>query len=506
MRRADDGWWLACANVRIRRASLPFSLALVASCAPASQRAVMPAAPAADTIPRAITDAIPSGPIPSTLGLVIRQVASFPKSEPVPAPTDRRLMRHARINHLGEIPDGSGRKYVPDLNGTMYLLAGSTPTVYLDMKAEVGPDFFSGRGMGSGFTFVTFHPEFATNGRFYTVHSEGFAALTTRPPDYPPQRSTGVQSVLLEWTATDPRADVFKGSRREILRLSFAGFVHGIQQVDFNPSAQRGDGDYALLYVAVGDGGIGVGTTVAQDPGVPYGKILRIDPEGRNAPNGRYGIPASNPFVGRAGTLGEIYASGMRDPHRFSWDPGGNHRMFLAHIGEHHVEAIYDVRAGDNYGWSEREGSLVFDKTDRCSLYSLPPDDAKRGFVYPLAGYAHTRPPGVRCGTDLGYAISGGYVYRGDAIPALRGKYLFGDIVDGRVMYAEERDMRRGGSLATIHELAIFDEAGREAGMAAVAGDRRVDLHIGRDAEGELYFLSKANGRMWKVIGTRPRN
>jgi glucose/arabinose dehydrogenase len=238
---------------------------------------------------------------------------------------------------------------------------------------------------------------------------------------------------------------------------------------------------------------------------VPHGKILRIDPAGKNGVNGRYGIPSSNPFVGKPGALGEIYASGMRDPHRFSWDPGGSHRMFLAHIGEHHVEAIYDVRAGDNYGWSEREGSLVFNPSDPCSLYSLPADDAKKGFVYPLAAYDHKRPPGVRCGADLGYAVSGGYVYRGTAVPALQGKYVFGDIVDGRVMYTEERDMRRGGSRATIYQLGIFDESGREISLAIAAGDPRVDLHIGRDGDGELYFLSKANGTVWKVVGSRVR-
>ena len=101
--------------------------------------------------------------------------------------------------------------------------------------------------------------------------------------------------------------------------------------------------------------------------------------------------------------------------------------------------------------------------------------------------------------------MSGGYVYRGAAVPALQAKYVFGDIVDGRVMYAEERDMRRG-SLANIHQLAIFDESEREISLAIAAGNPRVDLHIGLDGDGELYFVNKANGTVWQVVGTRIRN
>jgi hypothetical protein len=255
----------------------------------------------------------------------------------------------------------------------------------------------------------------------------------------------------------------------------------------------------------VGDGGIGTSTSVPQDLSVPFGKILRIDALGTNGANGKYGVPRINPFVGKTGALGEIFAYGMRDPHRFSWDPAGQHRMLLGHIGERHVEGIYDLRSGDNLGWSEREGPLVFDKNEPCHLYELPSDDAKYAFTYPVAAYDHNPPPGYPCNADVGHAVSGGFVYRGKGVRALAGKYLFADIVDGRVMYTEEREMRRspGARRARIHELLVFDSTGRAVSMAQLVGDKRVDLRFGRDAEGELYLLSKANGTVWKIVGTR---
>ncbi|WP_369372275.1 PQQ-dependent sugar dehydrogenase [Promicromonospora sp. Populi] len=467
------------------------------------------ATPAATAETGPITDPAPEE-IQSTLGLVLQEYAQFPKTEPIPAPIDRRLMRHARINALGELPDGSGRTYVPDLNGPLYFVQdGGEPQVYLDVAARFAPEFFSGRGMGSGFGFAAFHPDFEDNGTFYTVHSErpGNAGPPSDPTTYPPQNPTFLHSVVTEWVADDPSADVFTGTSREVLRLGFAGQVHAIQQIDFNPTARPGDEDYGLLYLAVGDGGIGVGTGVPQDRATPAGKILRIDPAGTNGPGGTYGIPPSNPFVDTPGTLGEIYAIGMRDPHRFSWDQESRHddaRMLLGHIGEHAIEAVYDVQAGDNFGWGVREGKYVFDSTDRCNLYPLPENDAELGFTYPVVAYDHDPPPGWSCTADSGYAISGGFVYRGDDrdLRALKGKYLFTDLVEGRVFYAEESQMRRGRAEAQMYELALYDTDGTRKRMPDFTGDERADLRMGRDSAGDLYLIAKANGKIWKVVDT----
>ncbi|MFS8478624.1 MAG: PQQ-dependent sugar dehydrogenase [Micromonosporaceae bacterium] len=460
-----------------------------------------------------IYDPIPESPIQSTLGLVLEEFAAFPKSETYPGPpVDQRLMRHARINYLGEVPDGSGRLFVPDLNGNLYLLEDRTPHVYLDVRAAFAPAFFSQRGLGQGFGFVAFHPEFATNGKLYTVHTEQ-AALAPRAPDLVAQPNTAFHGVVTEWTAADPAAATFQGTRREVLRLGFGGQVHGIQQIDFNPTAKPGDEDYGLLYLAVGDGGRGTTTDDPQNLAMPHGKLLRIDPLGTGGANGQYGVPATNPFVATAGALGEIYAVGMRDPHRFSWDPGAGNRMFLGHIGEHAIEAIYEVRAGDNFGWSEREGAFVWDASaaNPCDrIYPLPADDHRYGYTYPVAAYDHDPPPTWNCRSDVGRAVVGGFVYRGKQVPELKGKYVFGDIVDGRVFYTEAAQMRRNKKrMAPIHQMMLFDTTGRHVTMQQLAGagapgdPNRVDLRFGSDAAGELYLLAKANGKIWKVVGTR---
>ncbi|MEV0227113.1 PQQ-dependent sugar dehydrogenase [Streptomyces sp. NPDC050704] len=466
----------------------------------------LPAATARAAEP--ITDPIPERPAASGIGLTVEEYAAFPKTEPTPGPvTDPRLVRHARINYLSELPDGSGRMAVPDLNGKLYLVEdGGTPQVYLDISATFAPAFFASSGLGQGFGFVTFDPAFKRNGRFYTVHTER-ASDTTAQPDMRQAATTAYHGVVTEWTADDPAAGTFGGSRREILRIGFAGTIHGIQQIDFNPTARPHDKDHGLLYLAVGDGGRGARNTEPQSLSLPHGKILRIDPRGTDSANGKYGIPAANPFTGTPGALGEIYAYGMRDPHRFSWDPGGRHRMYLGHIGEHAIESVYEVRAGDNLGWSEREGPFVFDRaaTDPCArILPLPEDDEQYGYTYPLAAYDHDPPAGWNCTSDVGRAIVGGFVYRGHDVPELRGKYVFGDLVDGRLLFADASDLRRGSAeLARLYELMLYDESGERVTMRDLAGDARVDLRFGRDGDGELYLLSKANGRIWKVTGAR---
>ncbi len=455
----------------------------------------------------AVYDPVPTEPVTSKLGLVLTEYAGFPQSVTNPPLIDQRLNRVARINTIMEVPDGSGRRAVPDLNGNLYLVENGVPHVYLDVAATFAPEFFSGRGLGQGFGYVAFHPDFRRNGLFYTIHTE-LASIVTEAPDYQ-QAGVLYHGVINEWKATDPTADTFAGTHRELLRIGFGGQVHGIQEINFNPTARRGSADYGKLYLAVGDGGLGVNNTDPQNLALPHGKLLRIDPAGRNAPNGKYGIPRDNPFVANPSAAGEIYSYGYRDPHRFSWDRATG-KLYLGHIGEHAIEAIYEVRRGDNMGWSEREGAYVFDKTPATAcdrLFPLPADDS--GYVYPVAAYDHNPAPDWNCTADVGVAVAGGFVYRGQDVPALRGKYVFGDLVDGRVLYTEASEMRRGRTPATIHRLNLFTAAGipvrmQDLSSPGAPGDpHRVDLRFGADAQGELYILAKANGKIWKVTGTR---
>jgi hypothetical protein len=469
------------------------------------------AAPALAQEGPAVHDPVPEQAIQSGLGLQLKEFTRLPQSSTYPGPpSDQRLVRYNRINYIGSVPDGSGRMYVPDLNGKLYFVEHGVPHTYLDVGETFKPAFFSQRGLGQGFGFVAFHPDFKRNGKFYTVHVEQ-ASLATRQPDLTAEPNTVFHGVVTEWTADDPSADTFHGTHREVLRLGFNGQVHGIQQIDFRPEAKRGDPDHGLLYIAAGDGGIGVSTDIPQRMDLPQGKVLRIDPLGHDSANGQYGIPKGNPFVGRAGALGEIYALGFRDPHRFSWDPKDG-RMFLGHIGEHAIEAVDQVTPGANFGWSDREGPFVFDRTpsNPCDrLFPLPADDAKNGFTYPVAAYDHDPPPDWNCTSDVGHGIIGGFVYRGHNVPALRGKYVFADLVTGRIFYTNAKDMRNGAPRAPIYELMLYDAAGNRVNTKQFMNDggtgdpNRVDPRFGRDADGELYLLSKGNGRIWKITGTR---
>ncbi len=459
-----------------------------------------------------IADPIPEDPIPSRLALQLTEVASFPKSDPVPPTTDPRIMRHARINYLGEVPDGSGRFFVPDLNGMLYLVKRGTPTPYLNVGAYAGADFWNHRGIGNGFGFVTFHPDFKRNGRFYTVHTEARDALT-KTPDLPAQTNPQVHGVITEWTAARPSADTFVGTHREIFRLALRNYFHGIQEINFNPTAHRYSEDYGLLYVAVGDGGGGVSGAGSAEPGDP----VRQDPADRPARHGQRQRPlrraeeqpvrrttrrarrdlrvrAAQPApvqLGSAPDLGLQHAPAAQ-PH-----VPGRHRR-AQHRGDLRGEARRQLRL-------DRPRGPVRHPRRRpdCSVYPLPADDAKFGYTYPVAGYDHERPPDSPPCRDHGYGVIGGFVYRGHAVPALRGKYVFGEDVHGNVFYTETQEMRRGGKLATIHEFQLLDRTGKRVTMADLAGDVRVDLRFGTDRAGELYILSKANGKIWKVTGSR---
>ena len=195
------------------------------------------------------------------------------------------------------------------------------------------------------------------------------------------------------------------------------------------------------------------------------GSILRIDPLGSNSANGNYGIPVDNPFVGDPDlqhtlgidesttpldeTLGEVWAFGLRNPHRFSWDTGlnGTANMFISDIGQASIEEINLGVAGANYGWRDREGTFATDPFNEYILNALPGNDALFGYNYPVAQYDH----------DEGNAVVGGFVYRGQAISTLQGKYIFGDLVNGRMFYTDVDEMTPG-SQATVHELTLFHD------------------------------------------------
>ena len=237
---------------------------------------------------------------------------------------------YARIQHLRPMGDGSGRLALNDTRGLVYLTDehGRTPTTFLDIRdQDVGFDdsMFPNE---SGLVSVAFHPQFgyegtAGFGKFYTAYSANSGSGIA---DYLDDAADSHESVIREWAVTDPSADVFSGSSREVFRIGQFAPNHNIGTIAFNAHAEAGSPDYGMLYVCLGDG------SAAHDPrdhgqslAVPQGAIIRIDPLADDGTKG-YGIPPDNPFVGRDGVAPEILAYGLRHPQHFSWDTAG--RLF----------------------------------------------------------------------------------------------------------------------------------------------------------------------------------
>jgi hypothetical protein len=412
----------------------------------------------------------------------------------------------ARINFLREAPDGSGRLFVNDLRGALYVIDGDAPSTYLDLGLVFSPHFKSAPDIATGFVSFALHPEFASNGRLYTVHTE---FVNGTPNLVPPKAIPIVQHVVLsEFTATTPSSNVFSGTRRELMRIASPHTSHNTQEVAFNPRAGPGDPDYGLLYVANGE----YGATAAGDPDqlqrldTVYGALLRIDPLGgpfmRGATAYDYGIPPDNPWVdGDPDTLDEIWAHGFRNSHRLTWDPESG-ALFAADIGQDHREEINRIRPGANYGWPFREGNLALDPfTDLGAVFPLPPDDGMFGYTYPVAQYTH----------EDGVAIAGAVAYRGSTIPALDGRLLFGDIVTGRLWSAAIDDLETAddgdpSTLAPLSDVTIEYEGEQTTLLEIVRGalnapaTSRTDLRLHVDQAGEPFLTTKQDG----IIRTLP--
>lgn len=427
-----------------------------------------------------------SNPIPDTIPLSNLVVTLKPVVQ-IPASSDNGNKPLARITKMDFQP-GSKDLFVVDLRGKLYRLQNGKPEVYLDMK-KLKSDFINEPGLATGFGSFAFHPDFQQNGLLYTTHTET-ANAAMADFAYNDSIKVTLQWVLTEWKAADPKAATFTGKGRELFRVNMVSGIHGVQEITFNPLAKKGDKDYGLLYIGIGEGG-------AVENGYPFlahsrdkiwGTVLRIDPKGRNSSNGCYGIPADNPFVndGKENERKEIYAYGFRNPHRITWDRSGD--MFVSNVGHGNIESINLILPGHDYGWPLREGNFVIDLTGNLNkVYPLPSNDTACHVTYPIAEYDH----------DEGKAISGGYEYWGSAVPRLKGKFLFGDIPTGRLFYTDMTDMQQGKH-AAIKEWRIRID-GHIKSLKDICGSDRVDLHFGRDLNGELYILTKADGRIYKL-------
>jgi len=424
-------------------------------------------------------------PIPDTIkssDLVVdlNLVTQIPRSSDEPPLT--------RITKLDYQPN-TGDLFILDLRGKLYRLQNGEQKVYMDM-VSLKPKFINQPGLATGFGSFAFHPEFSKNGLFYTTHTEPPASAKA-DFSYPDSIPVLLQWVLTEWK-TDPGAFPFSGTGREILRIDMPTAIHGMQEITFDRLAKPGDKDYGLLYIGIGDGGSAeIGhALVSPIPDKIWGSIIRIDPSGNNSKNGKYGIPGNNPFYKTENekSVPEIYAWGFRNPHRISWSKSG--QLLAVNIGEHNIEALNIIEAGHFYGWPIREGTFLerfFYNTGK--IYPLPDNDSVYHVTYPVAQFDH----------DEGVAISGGFEYRGTAIPQLAGKYLFGDIASGKLFYVNMKDLKLGKQ-ATIKKWKISFK-GVPTTLAQLCGNDRVEMRFGMDSKGELYLLTKADGKVYKLVG-----
>lgn len=328
-----------------------------------------------------------------------------------------------------------------------------------------GPGSFDERGLLG----LAFHPDYRTNGRLYTYTSEpvaGPADFSTMPDEVEPNH----QGVLREWRVRNPRrvTSTVGTAGRVLLRIDEPQFNHNAGAIVFGP-----DG---YLYIAIGDGGAaddqGDGHAVGgngQDlsDGNVLGKILRIDPNGVNSANGKYGIPADNPFVGSDGA-DEIFAYGFRNPFRMSFTGS---TLIAADVGQNDIEEVDVVVAGGNYGWPVKEGTFLFDMNgDDSGFTTVDSPGVPVGMIDPIAQYDH----------DEGISIAGGFTYGATDIGALRGSYVFGDFsrsfvpADGRLFHL--------GSGDEILELVL--------GSGPLG---QYLMGFGQDRRGNIYVLTSDN-------------
>jgi mono/diheme cytochrome c family protein len=428
----------------------------------------------------ALPDPVPAKIASSGLRLSLEEVMTAPASgDKVPL---------ARINKMVVLPGKKDRLFLEDLRGTLYEIVDNKLQVYMQMAKE-RPGFIHTPGLATGFGSYAFHPDFYKNGFFYTTHTEKANAA---PADFAYADSIKVtlQWVLTEWKITDPTSNVFAGTGREMMRVNMVSPIHGVQEITFNPHAKASSPDYGLLYIGVGDGG-------ATENGFPFicndkthiwSSVLRIDPRGTNSKNGRYGIPAINPYAqdNDPNTLGEVFCRGFRNPNRISWTPDG--KMLISDIGHHNVEELNIGVAGADYGWPEREGTFVMNyRAKMDKIYALPENDQAMHYTYPVAMYDH----------DEGNAFSAGFVYSRTDIPLLTGKYIFGDIVNGRVFFVENNQLKLGKQ-APIEEMQI-EVGGKVTNFQELSGSKKTDLRFGLGLDNVFYIYTKADGRIYRI-------
>jgi glucose/arabinose dehydrogenase len=433
-------------------------------------------------VPDPIPDPIPTGRLTVQLEMVAAGLAN-PVTGAV-APGDRKGL------YIGE---QSGRIWRVPVRGD------GVPTLFADLSSLVLPlgCFFINYDE-RGLFGIAFHPDYRRNGLLYTFASVPPLGQPALPPNQCNSLTPDHDNVVTEWRVEDPRSRhpmVDPASAREVLRNPHPQFNHNGGELRFGP-----DG---YLYISIGDGGNaddqGPGHAAggnAQDLSSLNGKILRIRPDARWEPAG-YGIPKGNPFVGMPGARGEIWALGFRNPYKMSFDRKTGH-LFVADVGQNDIEEVDRVTRGGNYGWPVKEGSFAFDQNGAGPGF-VTADAVAGPYIDPIGQYDHCLGPVDPalvgpCPNREGTAIVGGFVYRGDDVDGLRGRYVFGDY--------SRSFFRSDGRLFTLSRRHGVQEIRFTTGMPLGLGL----LGIAEDAAGELYVLGKSGAGPGNTGITDPAN
>lgn len=448
---------------------------------------------AAPVAAQSTTDPFPT-PIPATDGVIsvsFREFAVVPDMDGL-AP---RMM--AMVNE-----PGTRRLFVNDMRGPIYGISydGKSVRQYVDVNAPTWGVVVQSGGRERGVQSFAFHPQFNQAGtrgfgKFYTFTD---TANTKPTPDFKPLGGTRTQdTVLLEWTAKNPSAETYDGGPpRELMRMEQPFANHNGGLLAFNPTAAPGSPDFGLLYVTFADGGSGGDPfNQAQNLNSIFGKMLRIDPLGTNSANGKYGIPAGNVFASDKdpNTLGEIYAYGLRNPQRFTWD-SKNGNLFLADIGQNVVEEVDLITSGGNYGWNAWEGSFKYlgrDGVDRANSRG----DGK--VTFPIAEYGQLDPL-----LQPQSSVTMGAAYRQTAIKQLSNLLIFGDIPSGEIFYVSADNLPKGGQ-DPIRRILLNDGGTPKTLLDLIKTSNakqgkqpatRADLRFGVGQDGQIFLLNKGDG------------
>ena len=409
-------------------------------------------------------------------------------------PVALRLVAEGYVSPLNLIPftDGSGRVLIGDQMGVVKLLSREGPAkVFLDLRPKLTAlkNGFDERGLLG----LALHPKFNDNGKFYIYYS---APLRKDGPE-----KWDHTSHISEFrTLPNDRSQADPAYEKLLLQIDKPQANHNSGRIAFGP-----DG---FLYIGVGDGGNGSDVGLGHAPegngqtlSTHLGKILRIDVDSGNP----YGVPKDNPFVGNPKVKPEIYAFGMRNPWGLSFDRGGARELFVADVGQSRFEEVNIIAKGGNHGWNLREGFEGFDpKAPLVKPATRAEKDAEgRAFVDPAFVYKNAKgfPNDPAAG---GTSITGGYVYRGQAIPSLTGRYVFADWsrtwnkADGG-LYVATRSEPGSGKPWRVEALMLAGVPETGLGKCIVA--------LGENADGELYVMTNdergligETGKVFKIV------